>query len=106
MRDIFILTVLLIIVAGYYSLMVMPKQRAFKKHFQYVSALKVGDQVITYGGIIATITELDVEDGVAKALIAEGVEVRLLVTAILQPYDPDEIAQNARLGLEMQQAQE
>lgn len=106
MESIFFLTLILIFMAGYYSLVVMPKQRAFKKHFQYVSTLREGDEVITYGGIIGTITQLDVEDGVARVRIAEGVEVRILVTALLQPYNPEEIAQNARIGLDMQQAQE
>jgi preprotein translocase subunit YajC len=90
MEYVFYLTIILIIIAGYYSLFVMPKQYAFKKHQQYVLSLKVGDEVITHGGIIGTITELDEEVGVAKILIAPGVEVRIVAAALVRQYDPAE----------------
>lgn len=100
MDAIFFLTIILIIMAAYYSLVVMPKQRDFKKHQHYVMSLKEGDEVITYGGIIGTITELDAEVGIAKVQIAPGLEVRIITAALVRQYDPDEVAQNARLGLE------
>lgn len=99
MQSIFFLTLLLIFIAGYYSLVVMPKQRDFKKHQQYVLSLKVGDEIITYGGIIGTITELDAEVGVSKVRIAEGIEIKMITAALMQQYDPDEIARNAQMGL-------
>lgn len=91
-------TILLIIIVGYWSLVVFPKQRAFKKHIRYVETMQVGDEVITYGGLIGTITKLDEEIGIATIQIAEGLEVRILAAALQQPYDPEEIARNVELA--------
>ena len=91
-------TILLIIIIGYWSLVVFPKQRAYKKHVRYVETMQVGDEVITYGGLIGTITKLDEEIGVASIQIAEGIEVRILAAALQQPYDPEEIARSVQLA--------
>lgn len=101
-QSLFWLAMGLIVLAGYYSLVIMPKQRNFKRHQNYVASMRVGEEVITYSGIIGTITELDAEDGIAKVRLAEGVEVRMLTAAILRRYDPEEIARNAQMGLEGQ----
>ena len=98
-QSVFWFTILLIFVAGYYSLVVMPKQRAFKKHVNYVGQLAVGDEVITYGGVVGVIVSLSVEDGLAVVQVADGVELRILTAAIIQRFDAVEIARNARLGL-------
>jgi preprotein translocase subunit YajC len=91
-------TILLIIIVGYWSLAVFPKQRAYKKHVRYVETLQVGDDVITYGGLIGTVTKLDEEIGIATIRIADGIEVRILAAALQQPYDPEEIAKSIQLA--------
>jgi preprotein translocase subunit YajC len=106
MEEVFWLTIILLFIGGYYALVVMPKQRAFKKHQKYVVTLQEGDEVITYGGLIGTITELDAEVGVAKIRIADGLEVRIITAALVQQYDPEEIAHNAKIGLDIQEAAE
>jgi preprotein translocase subunit YajC len=78
----------LLFIAGYYSLVYFPKQRAFKKHQEYVTTLREGEEVITHSGIIGVITELDKEVGVAKVRIAEGLEVRMVAAALIQRYEP------------------
>jgi preprotein translocase subunit YajC len=85
---------------GYWSLVVFPKQRAFKKHNLYVRTLAVGDEVITFGGIIGTITSLDNDSGVAYVNIANGVEVKVLTAALSRPYQPDDVALNAQVGVD------
>lgn len=85
----FWLTIGLLFIAGYYSLVYFPKQRAFKKHQEYVTTLQEGEEVITHSGIIGVITELDKEVGVAKVRIAEGIEVRMIAAALIQRYDPN-----------------
>lgn len=92
--------VLTLALAGYWSLVIFPKQRDFKKHNQYVRSLATGDEVITYGGIIGTITRMDGDAGVAWVKIAEGVEVKVLTAALSRPYVPEEIASNAAIGVE------
>ena len=92
------LVILLLVIAAYWSLVVLPKQQEFKKHQRYVRKLAVGDEVVTYGGIIATIVALEPDEGEAVVRIADGIEVRMITAAISQPYNPVELAQNARIG--------
>ena len=94
------ITIVIIFIAGYWSLVTFPKQRAYKKHVKYVQTLDVGDEIITFGGLIGTITEIDEEVGVAKLRIAENLEVKILTAALQQPYDPEEIARNIQMAQE------
>lgn len=92
------LMILSLIVAGYWALVTFPKQQAFRKHQRYVRELQVGDQVVTYGGLIGTITELDADSGEASLLLAENLEVRIITAAITQAYSPAALAASAQLG--------
>lgn len=98
MDFIFGATLLIIFLAGYWSLVVFPRQREFKKQISYVRSLQIGDEVITFGGIIGTVTALDDEYGIARLQIAEGVEVRLIAAAVRQRYDAEEIARNLHMA--------
>ena len=92
--------VLILILAAYWSFVVFPKQRDFKKHNNYVRTLSVGDEVITYGGIIGTISQMDQDRGLAWVKVAENVELKMLTAALTRPYEPDEVATNAAIGVE------
>ena len=92
--------VAILLMGGYWSLVIFPKQRAFKKHNQTVRLLKPGDEVITFGGIIGTITEMDTESGIAYVNIADGVDVKVLTAALTRPYEPDDVALNAQIGID------
>jgi hypothetical protein len=37
---------------AYWSMVIFPRQREFQKQQRYVSSLKTGDEMITFGGII------------------------------------------------------
>lgn len=97
MEFIFSATIILIFIVGYWSLAVFPKQRDFKKHQQYIQTLDVGDEVVSYGGIIGTIIELDDEIGTAILRVADGVEVKILTAALRQKFDPAELARSIRM---------
>lgn|SRR5690348_10959206 len=92
--------VILLLMAGYWSMVVFPRQRAFKNHNLYVRKLAPGDEVITYGGIIGTLISVDSDAGVAYVRIAEGVEVKMLTAALTRPYQPDEVALQAQVGVD------
>jgi len=92
--------VILLLLGGYWSLVVFPKQREFKKHNQYVQTLGPGDEVITFGGIIGTITRMEAETGVAYVKIAEGVEVKAITASLTRPYIPEEVALHAQVGID------
>ena len=92
--------VIILLLGAYWSLVIFPKQREFKKHNQYVRTLGLGDEVITFGGIIGTITSMDSEAGVAYVQIAEGVQVKVLTAALSRPYQPDDVALHAQVGID------
>lgn len=95
-QSLFFLMLLLLGMAAYYSFVLFPKQREFRKKQKDISALQIGDEVVTFGGIIGTITELDTELGVAYVEIASGIRVRLLIAALMQKYDAEAVANAAR----------
>lgn len=97
-EPIFFITIILIILAGYYSLVTFPRQREFQKHHKLILNLQVGDEIITSGGIIGRISEMDAEDGVAKIEIAPGVHLRI-ITAAIRKYDPTAIQASTRRAL-------
>ena len=93
-----VFAILALVLGGYWALVVFPKQRAFQHKQKFARSLHVGDEVVTYGGIVGKIIDIDVDHGVSQVEIAEGVRVKLLTAALQQPYDRDEIAYNAGLG--------
>lgn len=103
MQEIILLGVVMVLGLGaYWSLVIFPRQRDFQKQQKYVSSLKAGDEMITYGGIIARVISIEPEQGIATIEIADGVVVRILMAALMRPYDPEELTRNAELGNSVQ----
>ena len=94
-----VFAILALVLGGYWALVVFPKQRAFQHKQRVVRSLHVGDEIVTYGGIVGKIIDIDVEKGVSRVEIADGVQIKLLTAALQQVYDPDELAYNAGLGI-------
>lgn len=90
--------VMALVLAGYWSMVVFPKQREFSKRQRFARTLAEGDEVITAGGIIGRVLEIRGAEGIASVEIAPGVIVRMLTASLLQPFDPEELAYNAQLG--------
>lgn len=66
---------------------VLPQRRRMAAHDRMVDDLKVGDEVLTAGGLFGDVTEIG-EDEVAIE-IAPGVEVRVAARAIASIVPPD-----------------
>lgn len=97
MNEIIILAVLLVLGLGaYWSLVIFPRQREFQKQQRYVRGLHVGDEMITYGGIIGRVMEIDADAGVALVEIAPGVTIRVLTAALMRPFDPADLAESVQ----------
>lgn len=94
-----VFAILALVLGGYWALVVFPKQRAFQHKQKIVRSLHVGDEIVTYGGIVGKIIDIDVDKGISHVEIADGVRIKLLTAALQQVYDPDELAYNAGLGL-------
>jgi len=71
---------LLIILAIFYFLLILPAQRQRKRQQHMLSALKSGDKVITSGGIHGTIVGL--KDDVVQLRIADQVRIEVARSAI------------------------
>ena len=71
---------LVLIMAVFYFLMIRPAQKQRKNVAEMLKNLKVGDKVVTNGGIYGTIAGL--EDDAVQLRIAEQVKVKVARSAI------------------------
>ena len=82
---------LIVIIFGFlliWLFIILPQRRRQSAHQKVLDALKVGDEVLTAGGIYGYVTEL-AQDEIAIE-VAEGVELRLAKRAIASVMPPDE----------------
>ncbi len=66
---------LVIMFAIFYFLLIRPQQKRAKEHKQLVESLKVGDAVVTAGGIHGKVAAL--QDTVVTLEVATGVKIRV-----------------------------
>ncbi|WP_395374915.1 preprotein translocase subunit YajC [Marinicella sp. W31] len=71
---------IIVFVAIMYFMLIRPQQKRMKEHNEMVSALGVGDEVISSGGILGVVTVLD--ESFVKLEIADNTEVTLQKNAI------------------------
>ena len=63
-----------------YFMMWRPQTRRMKAHQGMINALQAGDEVITNGGLLGTITQM--EDSIISIAIAKNIIVKLQKSAI------------------------
>ncbi|RZV35341.1 MAG: preprotein translocase subunit YajC [Chromatiales bacterium] len=61
--------------AAFYFLLIRPQQKKQKQHNELVSALQVGDEVLTAGGILGKIT--GVSEHYAVVAISDNTEIKI-----------------------------
>jgi preprotein translocase subunit YajC len=71
---------LVLMFAIFYFLLIRPQQKKAKEHKKLIEELKKGDEVITTGGLLAKIIEVD--DSFLTCEIADKVEVKIQVNAV------------------------
>ncbi len=71
---------LLLMFGIFYFLLIRPQQKKAKEHKNMVEALGKGDEVITNGGLLAKIT--DVDENFLTCKISDNVEVKIQRHAI------------------------
>ena len=101
-----VFAILALALGAYWALIIFPRQRAFQRRQKLARALRAGDEIVTYGGIVGVIIDIDADQGVSQVEIAKGVRVTLLTAALQQVYDRGEIAYNARLGGEKRRGEQ
>jgi preprotein translocase subunit YajC len=70
-----------LVLAIFYFIILLPMKKRQKKVEQFLGALKVGDRVITSGGIYGSITKLN--DQSLQLQIAQNVRIEVASTAIV-----------------------
>lgn len=74
----------------FYLLVLLPMRRRQKKIQDFQSSLKVGDKVVTTGGIFGQVTEVREKEATVQIQIADRVRIRVSRAAIagLEGQDP------------------
>ncbi len=73
---------MIVIFAAFYFLLIRPQQKKQKQHAELVAALKVGDEVLTAGGILGQITGVGEHYAVVK--ISDNTEIKIQKASVSQ----------------------
>lgn len=72
----------LILIVAMVAFLALPQWMARRRQRRREEDLKIGDAVLTIGGLMGEITYLDFEANLARIKLAEGVEIGILPGAI------------------------
>ena len=72
-----------LIVVVFYFFMIRPQMKKAKDQKKYIEALKVGDKVLTIGGIYGVIFRLN-EDGTIVITVEDGGKLKVSKNAVSQ----------------------
>lgn len=78
---------MIIIFAAFYFLLIRPQQKKQKAHNALITALKVGDEVLTAGGILGKITA--VSDHYVAVKISDNTEIKMQKASVSQVVPKD-----------------
>ncbi|NDJ53522.1 MAG: preprotein translocase subunit YajC [Chloroflexi bacterium] len=90
------LFILLLIGSGIYTLLILPRNRDLKKRTELVQTLSPGTEVLTFGGLIGTVQEINRDTGIVRLRVAEGMELEVLASAITMEFDREKMAEEAQ----------
>lgn len=78
---------IILIFAAMYFLLIAPQRKKEKKHRQMLAALKVGDKVITIGGVFGTVTAI--RDDRVHVKVDDSTRVEMLKSSIQTVREED-----------------
>jgi preprotein translocase subunit YajC len=70
----------LLMILIFYFLLIRPQQKQLKERQKMLDGLKVGDKILTVGGIIGTISSIN--DDKIEVEIAKNIKVTMLRSAV------------------------
>ncbi len=73
---------MIVIFGAFYFLLIRPQQKKQKAHTELVSALQVGDEVMTAGGILGKIT--GVSEHYAVIQVSDSTEIKIQRASVSQ----------------------
>lgn len=65
----------------WYVLFIFPQQKKSKERKAVIDAVKVGDEIVTYGGIFAVVK--DIQENWVIVTVADGVDMKIAKEAIV-----------------------
>jgi len=71
---------LVLIFGLFYFLLIRPQQKKKKEHKSMVAAMKVGDEVVTNGGLLGKVTDLD--GNFVTIDVAQGVSIKSVIVQV------------------------
>ncbi|HXF71395.1 MAG TPA: preprotein translocase subunit YajC [Actinomycetota bacterium] len=84
----------LLLMAGiFYFMLIRPQQRRARQQRELIESLRVGDEVMTAGGMFGTVRHIDPDSDIVTLEISPGTKVRMVRGAIarrLTERDGDE----------------
>ncbi|MEE8187945.1 MAG: preprotein translocase subunit YajC [Kiloniellales bacterium] len=89
---------LVLIFVVFYFLLIRPQQKKMKTHRSMVEAVQRGDQVVTGGGIVGTVTKAPSEGSQIQIEIAEGVRVKVVRQTLQEVISKDKPADKGGRG--------
>ena len=88
---IIVATVLALVLLMVWVLVALPQKRARSTQLEVLGQLKVGDEVVTVGGMIGRLTYLNRDEDMARLELAKGIEVR----SSARHHEPDQTGREA-----------
>lgn len=88
------LPMMLMIFAVFYFLIIRPQQKKAKLHQQMLGELKVGDVVVTQGGIIGKISGM--KDLEVTVEVQQGVRLKVLRSHVTNKHSPADVKADAK----------
>src|SRR5690625_3665147 len=80
---------LILMIAIFYFLLIRPQQKRQKQRLAMLDAVKLGDNIVTIGGIHGTVLEL--KDDIVRIEVAEDTKITIDKHAINQVRDNSEV---------------
>ena len=84
-----------ILVALFYLLLIMPQQRRFKEHTDMLSKLQKGDRIVTGGGLVGKVEKI-IDDKEVLIDLGSGVKVTALRSMIQSKTDLKPVANDSK----------
>ena len=81
---------LILIFVIFYFFLIRPQQKRVKDHKTIVESLKIGDEIITSGGIIGTVDRV-MEDDRIEVTIGENTKVQIIRSTITSLLKKEEV---------------
>jgi preprotein translocase subunit YajC len=78
---------ILILVALFYVLLIIPQQKRFKKHRAMLDSMKKGDKILTAAGFVGTVDKITAGDDEVIVDLGNGIKVTALRSTIQSRVD-------------------